>query len=161
MHTLNANITILSAKILDDKISGTAIDTDSNINVNYSTVNNDTNLMIFIPAANLVVAGKFRIGKEIATIGVWIHTIIAVIPHIKATSTTPIASIEAVESPTSATPVEALESYQPLEINASVPISNPVISLEPSTPAKSPKKTGSRSSSKTTAAKKTVKAIAS
>lgn len=146
MHTLNANITILSAEILDDKISGTAIDTDSNINVNYSTVNNDSNLTIFIPEANLVVAGKFRIGKEIATIGVWIHTIIAVIPHIKATSTTP---------------VEALESSQPLEINASVPISNPVISLEPSTPAKSPKKTGSRSTSKTTAAKKTVKAIAS
>jgi hypothetical protein len=161
MHTLNANITILSAEILDDKISGTAIDTDSNINVNYSTINNDTNLTIFIPEANLVVAGKFRIGKEIATIGVWIHTIIAVIPNIKATSTTPIASIEAVEPPTSATPVEALESYQPLEINASVPISNPVISLEPSTPAKSPKKTGSRSTSKTTAAKKTVKAIAS
>ncbi len=161
MHTLNANITILSAEISDDKISGTAIDTDSNINVNYSTVNSDTNRTIFIPEANLVVAGKFRIGKEIATVGVWIHTIIAILPYVKATSSTPIASIQAVELPTSATPVEALESSQTLEINASVPISNPVISLEPSTPAKSPKKTGSRSSSKTTAVKKTVKAIVS
>jgi hypothetical protein len=146
MHTLNANIIILSTEISDDNISGKAIDIDRDINVNYSTVNNADNRPIFIPKANLVVSGKFRIAKEVATVGVWIHTIVAVVslPNIEAILTTSVADIE------------ALESSQPLETTI-----EPVTLVEPATPAKSVKKAGSRSSSKLTSAKTTAKAIAS
>jgi hypothetical protein len=146
MHTLNANIIILSTEISDDKISGKAIDIYRDINVNYSTVNNNDNRSIFIPKANLVISGKFRIGKEVATVGVWIHTIVAVVslPNIEAILTTSVADIE------------GLESSQPLETTI-----EPVTLVEPATPAKSVKKAGSRSSSKRTSAKTNAKAIAS
>ena len=37
------------------------------------------NQRLFIPEAQLVVAGKFRLAKELATIGAWISKIVAVV----------------------------------------------------------------------------------
>ncbi len=77
MRTFTANIFILSAQIGDTTISGTAIDGD--IKVNFAVAATDVNQRLFVPESNLVVAGKFRLGKELATIGVWISKIIAVV----------------------------------------------------------------------------------
>jgi hypothetical protein len=77
MRTFTANIFILSAQIGDTTITGTAIDGD--IKVNFAVAATDVNQRLFVPESNLVVAGKFRLGKELATIGVWISKIIAVV----------------------------------------------------------------------------------
>jgi hypothetical protein len=77
MRTFTANIFILSAQIGDATITGTAIDGD--IKVNFAVAATDVNQRLFVPESNLVVAGKFRLGKELATIGVWISKIIAVV----------------------------------------------------------------------------------
>jgi hypothetical protein len=77
MRTFTANILVLSAQIEETTITGTAIDGD--IAINFSVANNDVNQRLFIPEAQLVVTGKFRIAKAIATIGVWISGVIAVI----------------------------------------------------------------------------------
>jgi hypothetical protein len=77
MRTFTANFFILSAQIGDTTIAGTAIDGD--IKVNFAVAATDVNQRLFVPESNLVVAGKFRLGKELATIGVWISKIIAVV----------------------------------------------------------------------------------
>jgi hypothetical protein len=77
MRTFTSNIFILSAQIGDTTITGTAIDGD--IKVNFAVTATDVNQRLFVPESNLVVAGKFRLGKELATIGVWISKIIAVV----------------------------------------------------------------------------------
>jgi hypothetical protein len=77
MRTFTSNIFILSAQIGDTTIAGTAIDGD--IKVNFAVAATDVNQRLFVPESNLVVAGKFRLGKELATIGVWISKIIAVV----------------------------------------------------------------------------------
>jgi hypothetical protein len=77
MRTFTANIFILSAQIGDTTITGTAIDGD--IKVNFAVAATDVNQRLFVPESNLVVSGKFRLGKELATIGVWISKIIAVV----------------------------------------------------------------------------------
>ena len=77
MRTFTSNIFILSAQIGDTTITGTAIDGD--IKVNFAVAATDVNQRLFVPESNLVVAGKFRLGKELATIGVWISKIIAVV----------------------------------------------------------------------------------
>jgi D-ribose pyranose/furanose isomerase RbsD len=77
MRTFTANILVISAEIKDTLITGTAIDSD--IAINFSVANNDVNQRLFIPEAQLVVTGKFRIAKAIATIGVWISGIMAVV----------------------------------------------------------------------------------
>ena len=77
MRTFTSNIFILSAQIGDTTIMGTAIDGD--IKVNFAVAATDVNQRLFVPESNLVVAGKFRLGKELATIGVWISKIIAVV----------------------------------------------------------------------------------
>ena len=77
MRTFTANIFILSAQIGDTTITGTAIDGDTK--VNFAVAATDVNQRLFVPESNLVVAGKFRLGKELATIGVWISKIIAVV----------------------------------------------------------------------------------
>ena len=77
MRTFTSNIFILSAQIGDTTITGTAIDGDTK--VNFAVAATDVNQRLFVPESNLVVAGKFRLGKELATIGVWISKIIAVV----------------------------------------------------------------------------------
>ena len=77
MRTFTANILVISAQIKDTTITGTAIDGD--IKVNFAVAATDVNQRLFVPESNLVVAGKFRLGKELATIGVWISKVIAVV----------------------------------------------------------------------------------
>lgn len=77
MRTFTANILVLSAQIGDTTITGTAIDGDTAIN--FAVANTDVNQRLFVSEAQLVVTGKFRLGKELATIGIWISKIIAVV----------------------------------------------------------------------------------
>jgi hypothetical protein len=76
MRTATPNLVILTAQI-GDNITGTAIDAD--ILVNFAVVNTEVNQRLFVPEAQLVCTGKFRLGKEIATIGLWISSVIAII----------------------------------------------------------------------------------
>jgi hypothetical protein len=96
MRTFVSNLIILSAEIIDTKITGMAIDGD--IAVKFNTANNDMNRRLFIPEAQLVVTGKFRIAQEIASIGAWIDKVIVVV-SIPAPETVvePIATVEAME----------------------------------------------------------------
>jgi hypothetical protein len=77
MRTFTANIIILSAQVKDTTITGKAIDGD--IAIEFAVANTDVNQRLFVPEAQLVVTGKFRIAKAIATIGAWISGIMAVV----------------------------------------------------------------------------------
>jgi hypothetical protein len=77
MRTFTANIIILSAQVKDTTITGKAIDGD--IAIDFAVANTDVNQRLFVPEAQLVVTGKFRIAKAIATIGAWISGIMAVV----------------------------------------------------------------------------------
>jgi hypothetical protein len=77
MRTFTANILVISAQIKDTTITGTAIDGD--IAIDFAVANTDVNQRLFISEAQLVVTGKFRVVKAIATIGAWISGIIAVV----------------------------------------------------------------------------------
>lgn len=77
MRTFTANLFVLTAIVGDTTITGTAIDGDTK--VNFAVAANDVNQRLFIPEAQLVVAGKFRLAKELATIGAWISKIVAVV----------------------------------------------------------------------------------
>jgi hypothetical protein len=77
MRTFAASVIIISAKIGDKNITGTAIDGD--IAIDYAVANTDVNQRLFVPEAQLVVMGKFRIAKAIATIGAWFSSVMAVV----------------------------------------------------------------------------------
>ena len=77
MRTFTANVFVLTAIVGDTTITGTAIDGDTK--VNFAVAANDVNQRLFIPEAQLVVAGKFRLAKELATISAWISKIVAVV----------------------------------------------------------------------------------
>ena len=77
MRTFTANIVILSAEVKETTITGTAIDGD--IAIEFAVANTDVNQRLFVPEAQLVVTGKFRVAKAITTIGAWISAIVAVI----------------------------------------------------------------------------------
>jgi hypothetical protein len=77
MRTFTANIVILSAEVKETTITGIAIDGD--IAIDFAVANTSVNQRLFVPEAQLVVTGKFRIAKAIATIGVWISSVIAVV----------------------------------------------------------------------------------
>jgi hypothetical protein len=77
MRTFTANILVISAQIKDTTITGTAIDGD--IAIDFAVANTDVNQRLFVPEAQLVVTGKFRVAKAIATIGAWVSAIVAVI----------------------------------------------------------------------------------
>jgi hypothetical protein len=77
MRTFIANIVVLSAVNSDDYITGTAI--DGNISINYSVAASSVNERLFLPESQLVVTGKLRLAKELATVNVWIAKVIAVV----------------------------------------------------------------------------------
>jgi hypothetical protein len=77
MRTFTASVVILSAQIKDTTITGTAIDGD--IAIDFAVANTDVNQRLFVPEAQLVVTGKFRVAKAIATIGAWISSVMAVV----------------------------------------------------------------------------------
>jgi hypothetical protein len=76
MRTATSNLIVLEAEIVDSKIIGTAIDGD--IKVWFAVANSEVNQRLFVTEANLVVTGKFRLGREICTIGIWITSVIAI-----------------------------------------------------------------------------------
>jgi hypothetical protein len=77
MRTATSNLVILKTQIVDAKIIGTAIDGD--IKVLFAVAASEVNQRLFVPESHLVVTGKFRLGREICTIGIWITSVIAVV----------------------------------------------------------------------------------
>jgi hypothetical protein len=77
MRTFTANIIILSAVTSDNSIAGTAV--DGNTAINYSVAANSVNERLFLPESQLVVTGKLRLAKELATVNMWIAKVIAVV----------------------------------------------------------------------------------
>ena len=110
MRTFTANILIISAQTKDTTITGTAIDGD--IAIDFAVTNTDVNQRLFVPEAQLVVTGKFRVAKAIATIGAWISGIIAVVSipaPVEIEVVEPEVIAEAVEVEVIAEVVEAIE----------------------------------------------------
>ncbi len=107
MRTFTANILIISAQTKDTTITGTAIDGD--IAIDFAVANTDVNQRLFVPEAQLVVTGKFRVAKAIATIGAWISGVIAVV-SIPAPVEIEAAAVEVIE-PESV--IEAIEAIEP------------------------------------------------
>ena len=110
MRTFTANILIISAQTKDTTITGTAIDGD--IAIDFAVTNTDVNQRLFVPKAQLVVTGKFRVAKAIATIGAWISGIIAVVSipaPVEIEVVEPEVIAEAVEVEATSEVVEAIE----------------------------------------------------
>jgi hypothetical protein len=143
MRTAIPNLVILTAEI-GENITGTAIDAD--ILINFAVANSDVNQRLFVPEAQLVVTGKFRLGKEIATIGIWISSIVAIV-SIPAPATAECAISAVATGAESATDVELV--VEP-EIAA-----GDVESTAPSTSEPASKPTRAQKAAATRAAKKT------
>jgi hypothetical protein len=77
MNSATSNLVILTAEINGDKLTGAAIDGD--IKVLFSTGASEIYQRLFVPEANLVVSGKFRLGRDACTVGISIASIIAVV----------------------------------------------------------------------------------
>ena len=77
MNSATSNLVILTAEINGDKLTGTAIDGD--IKVLFSTGASEIYQRLFVPEANLVVSGKFRLGRDACTVGIAIASVIAVV----------------------------------------------------------------------------------
>ena len=77
MNSANSNLVILTVEINGDKLTGTAIDGD--IKVLFSTGASEIYQRLFVPSANLVVSGKFRLGRDACTVGIAIASVIAVV----------------------------------------------------------------------------------
>ena len=125
MRTFTSNIFILSAQIGDTTITGTAIDGD--IKVNFAVAATDVNQRLFVPESNLVVAGKFRLGKELATIGVWISKIIAVV-SIPAPVSAEVGAVAL--APVEVTIVDEAE-FIAVEIETVTEVAEAIVSLTP------------------------------
>ncbi len=95
MRTATSNLVIITVEITDKSITGLAMDSNNDINIKFAVSKNDVNLAIFVPEANLVVTGMFRIAREICTIGMWIKSVIAVV-SLPTPELTPIAISEVI-----------------------------------------------------------------
>jgi hypothetical protein len=76
MNSATSNLVILTAEINGDKLTGTAIDGD--IKVLFSAGASEIYQRLFVPEANLVVSGKFRLGRDACTVGIAIASIAVV-----------------------------------------------------------------------------------
>ena len=115
MRTFTSNLIVLSAQVSDTTIGGTAIDGDTAIN--FTVAANEVNQRLFIPEAQLVVTGKFRLAKELATISVWISKVIAVVSiPAPAEVEAPVESIE-VDTSTEVINVESAP-IEPIKLTA-------------------------------------------
>jgi hypothetical protein len=114
MRTFTSNLIVLSAQVYDTTIGGTAIDGDTAIN--FTVAANEVNQRLFIPEAQLVVSGKFRLAKELATISVWIAKVIAVV-SIPAPAEVEIEAVEAIDVETSAEVIESAP-MEPVKLTA-------------------------------------------
>jgi hypothetical protein len=77
MNSATSNLVILTVEINGDKLTGTAIDGD--IKVLFSAGASEIYQRLFVPEANLVVSGKFRLGRDACTVGIAIASVIAVV----------------------------------------------------------------------------------
>ncbi|AFY92855.1 hypothetical protein [Chamaesiphon minutus] len=77
MRTATPNLLILTVQTDTNNITGTAIDAD--ILVNFAVANTEVNQRLFVPEAQLVVTGKFRLGKQLATIGILISSVVVIV----------------------------------------------------------------------------------
>jgi hypothetical protein len=77
MNSATSNLIILTAEVNEDKIVGMAI--DGEIKVLFAVDASEVNQRLFIPEANLVVTGKFRLGRDACTVGISIASVIAVV----------------------------------------------------------------------------------
>ena len=144
MRTATPNLVILTTQI-GTHITGTAIDAD--ILINFAVANTEVNQRLFVPEAQLVVTGKFRLGKELATIGIWISSVVAIVSIPAPTST----DLAATTSPPVATSESAAEAETIVEPElASVKIDDSA-SLATST---TPKQTRAQKAAATRAEKK-------
>jgi hypothetical protein len=94
MNSATANLIILTAEVNEDKILGTAIDGD--IKVLFTVGASEVNQGLFMPEANLVVSGKFRLGRDAGTVGISIASVIAVVSLPIATSSESAPPVEPV-----------------------------------------------------------------
>jgi hypothetical protein len=78
VHVATTNLFILTAKVENERIIGTAIDS-TNISIKFAVLLTDNNKSMFSENANLVVSGKFRLAQA-GGIGLSINSIIAEIP---------------------------------------------------------------------------------
>ena len=116
MRTFTSNLIVLSAQVYDTTIGGTAIDVDTAIN--FTVAANEVNQRLFIPEAQLVVSGKFRLAKELATISVWISKVIAVV-SIPAPAEVEIEAVEAIDVETSAEVIDVESApIEPIKLTA-------------------------------------------
>jgi hypothetical protein len=115
MRTFTASVVILSAQIKDTTITGTAIDGD--IAIDFAVANTDVNQRLFVSEAQLVVTGKFRIAKTIATIGAWISSVIAVVDLPAPVEAVESEIVEVIEPEAVLEAVEAIEAIE-LEVIA-------------------------------------------
>jgi hypothetical protein len=104
MRTANPNLVILTVEV-GTNITGTGIDAD--ILINFAVANTEVNQRLFVPEAQLVVTGKFRLGKELATIGIWISSVIAIV-SIPAPASADLAIFAPIAAAESSTSVEVL-----------------------------------------------------
>jgi hypothetical protein len=77
MNSATSNLVIVTAEINGDKLTGTALDGD--IKVLFSAGASEIYQRLFVPSANLVVSGKFRLGRDACTVGIAIASVIAVV----------------------------------------------------------------------------------
>jgi hypothetical protein len=97
MNSTTANLIVLTAEVNGDNILGTAIDSD--IKVLFTVAQSEVNQRLFLPEANLVVSGKFRLGRDACTVGISIANVIAVVSLPVATSSESAAPVELVALP--------------------------------------------------------------
>jgi hypothetical protein len=92
MNTATSNLIILTADVNEDKILGTAIDGD--IKVLFAVATSEVNQRLFLPEANLIVSGKFRLGRDACTVGISITNVITVVSLPVATSSESAAPVD-------------------------------------------------------------------
>jgi hypothetical protein len=114
MRTATSNLVIITTEINDKSITGLAMDSNNDINIKFAVSKTDVNSVLFVPEANLVVTGNFRIAGEVGTIGMWIKSVIAVV-SLPISELTPITASEVVEVElTPITAAEIVEAELPL-----------------------------------------------
>jgi hypothetical protein len=105
MRTATSNLVIITTEITDKSITGLAIDSNNNIDIKFAVSNTDVNRAIFIPEANLVVTGNFRIARDICTIGIYVKSVIAVV-SLPISELEPIPTPEVITESTTLTPAQ-------------------------------------------------------
>jgi hypothetical protein len=77
MNSATSNLIILTAEVNGNNILGTAI--DGEIEVLFAVDASEVNQRLFVPEANLVVSGKFQLGRDACSVGISIASVIAVV----------------------------------------------------------------------------------